>query len=270
MAMALPAPGIRARSSLRAVAEAAVCEAAVGDKHPPYAIIPRASPNHGPRRDGLTPRLIVLHYTAMATADSACARLCDPVAEVSAHYLITESGAIWALVSEDRRAWHAGAGSWGGAEDINSRSIGIELANRGDHPFAAAQMAALERLLPDIMARWDIPSAGVIAHSDMAPGRKSDPGARFDWRRLARGGLSVWPQAPAPLAVDPARFATDARRFGYPDCPPDLLLATLRLRFRPQATGPLDGTDCALIADLAARWPAPPAIPPVDPAAPQA
>lgn len=238
---------------------------------------PWVSPNHGPRRDGLTPHLIVIHYTAMASAAAACARLCDPAAEVSAHYLITAAGAVWSLVPEDRRAWHAGAGSWGGAHDINSRSIGIELAHRGDHPFAAPQMAALERLLPEIMARWQIAPEGVIAHSDMAPGRKIDPGPRFDWRRLARGGLSIWPQ-PGPLqpSVDPARFDRDARVFGYPAAPRAVLLDSLRLRFRPWVwtpegrPWPLDAVDCALMADLAARWPAMRAIPPIDPALPAA
>lgn len=233
------------------------------------------SPNHGPRRDGLLPRLIVLHYTAMATARAACDRLCDPAAEVSAHYLISETGTVWSLVPEDRRAWHAGAGEWGGAGDVNSRSIGIELANRGDHPFPAAQMAALERLLSGVMARWDIPAQGVIAHSDMAPGRKIDPGPRFDWRRLARGGLSVWPDPPAQIlpdaaqnaCVNAARFAQDARRFGFADCAPDLLLAAVRLRFRPWARGPLAALDCALMSDLAARWPADRSIDPVPPQA---
>ncbi len=101
------------------------------------------------------------------------------------------------------RAWHAGAGLWGGQEDVNSRSIGIELQkNRGDEPFAAPQMVALERLLQGIMARWDIPAQGVIGHSDMAPSRKGDPGPRFDWRRLAlqgcRSGLTMR-QPPHPI-----------------------------------------------------------------------
>jgi N-acetylmuramoyl-L-alanine amidase len=143
----------------------------------------------------------------MATAEAACARLCDPAAEVSAHYLIAGDGALWALVPEDRRAWHAGAGEWGGAGDVNSRSIGIELANRGDHPFAAAQMRALERLLPAIMTRWAIPPQGVIAHSDMAPGRKSDPGPRFDWQRLARAGLAVWPTTTPMQEIPPVPTA---------------------------------------------------------------
>lgn len=214
------------------------------------------SPNHGERRGGLRPSLIVVHYTAMMTCQAARARLCDPAAEVSAHWLIAEDGAAEALVPEAARGWHAGAGSWGGRGDVNSASIGIELANPGDRPFPERQMAALERLLAGVMDRWGIGPAGVIAHSDMAPGRKSDPGPRFDWRRLALAGLSVWPEA-GETKADEAAFLANLARFGYPaEVPAPVLLAAFRLRFRPWATGPLTGTDCALAADLARRWPA--------------
>ena len=113
-----------------------------------------ASPNFGERRDGARPSLIVIHYTAMATCAEARARLCDPAAEVSVHWLIAEDGTVEALVAEDMRAWHAGAGAWGAITDVNSHSIGIELANIGDAPFPEPQMAALEALLRDVMARW--------------------------------------------------------------------------------------------------------------------
>ncbi|GGH48855.1 N-acetylmuramoyl-L-alanine amidase [Frigidibacter albus] len=214
------------------------------------------SPNFGDRRGGQTPRLIVLHYTAMATCAAARERLCDPAAEVSAHWLIAEDGTAEALVPEPARAWHAGAGSWGTCHDVNSASIGIELANPGDRPFPEPQMAALERLLAGVMARWTIAPSGIIAHSDMAPGRKSDPGPRFDWRRLALAGLSVWPEAGAADA-DEAAFHAGLTRFGYPaDASPPALLQAFRLRFRPWASGPLAAADCALAADLARRWPA--------------
>ncbi|MFO7919682.1 MAG: N-acetylmuramoyl-L-alanine amidase [Nioella sp.] len=215
------------------------------------------SPNFGARRDGLRPELVVLHYTAMESSAAAQRALCDPAREVSAHYLVSEAGEVLPLVDEDMRAWHAGAGEWAGRGDVNSRSIGIELANTGDAPFAARQMAALMALLPGILDRWSIPPQGVIAHSDMAPGRKIDPGPRFDWRRLARAGLSVWP-APrdgAGLPADERRFRRDAEAFGYPrDLPLDLLLATVRLRFRPRHAGPLDSQDMSVMADLAARF----------------
>ena len=214
--------------------------------------VPPLSPNFGERRGGLRPSLIVLHYTAMESCEAAKDRLCDPAAEVSAHYLISEAGEVLALVPEEMRAWHAGAGAWQGLDDINSRSIGIELANSGAQPFSDDQMQALEALLRGIMARWDIGPDHLIAHSDMAPGRKGDPGARFDWRRLALGGLSVWPQDAKPGR--PCDFITDARRFGYPDADDDLVLAAFRLRFRPWAMGPLDGLDAGMIADLADRF----------------
>lgn len=213
------------------------------------------SPNFGPRRGGLLPELVVIHYTAMTSCAAAFERLCDPRAEVSAHWLIGADGVVQALVPEDMRAWHAGAGSWQGRCDVNSRSIGIELDNRGDHPFSEPQMAALEQLLHGIFARWGIGPAGVIGHSDMAPGRKIDPGARFDWERLARQGLTVWPERTTQnIAPDAEAFVALAQGFGYPDAALDTLLAAFRLRFRPQASGPLASEDMTRIADLAARF----------------
>lgn len=208
--------------------------------------------NCGPRRAGATPDMVVLHYTAMPTCEAARERLCDPSAEVSAHYLISEAGVVSALVPEELRAWHAGAGAWGSVRDVNSHSIGIELANGGAVPFSEPQMAALEGLLADVMRRWSISPARVIGHSDMAPGRKGDPGARFDWRRLALAGCSVWPEVEDAGDVG---FIEAARRFGYPDVSDDLLLAAFRLRFRPTACGPLDATDTAMAANLARRFP---------------
>ena len=202
------------------------------------------SPNFGDRR-GRRVELVVLHYTAMASAAEALARLCDPVAEVSAHYLIDRDGTVFSLVNEAHRAWHAGAGAWAGEGDVNSRSLGIELQNMGAEPFAERQMASLEGLLRKVMQRHGLGPAAVIGHSDMAPERKGDPGARFDWRRLARQGLSVWPDP-----ASPGDFAADLRAFGYPEAAPETQLAAFRLRFRPWARGPLDDTDRALAAGL--------------------
>jgi N-acetylmuramoyl-L-alanine amidase len=223
----------------------------------PGAAISYPSPNFGDRRDGLRPELVVLHYTAMPDAEAALDRLCAPEHEVSAHYLIARDGRLYRLVDEDKRAWHAGVGDWGGRGDVNSRSIGIELDNCGNSPYAEPQISGLELLLSDILARWRIPPEGVIAHSDFAPTRKTDPGPRFDWRRLALQGLAVWPEpgAPGPDA-DEAAFLAAARTFGYPvaaGLAP--VLAALRARFRPWACGPLDEADMAAIADLAARYP---------------
>lgn len=194
----------------------------------------------------------------MAGCEAALARLCDPASEVSAHYLIAASGAVHPLVDEGLRAWHAGAGAWGMVRDVNSRSIGIELDNPGDRPFPEAQMAALSALLPAIMRRWSIPPERVIGHSDMAPARKSDPGPRFDWRRLAKAGLSVWPDsgaAPRPGAPDAARFQRALDRIGYPQAADDLRLGAFRLRFRPRAEGPLGWADLAAAENLARRFP---------------
>ncbi|KQI72404.1 N-acetylmuramoyl-L-alanine amidase [Loktanella sp. 5RATIMAR09] len=204
--------------------------------------------------------MVVIHYTAMTSARDAAETLCNPETEVSAHYLIAENGEVLSLVPEALRAWHAGAGAWGGVTDVNSRSIGIELANSGFTPFAAAQMDALTDLLKGIKARWDIRPERVIGHSDMAPGRKIDPGARFDWRRLALEGLSVWPlpsaDAPSSEGPDDARFAAMMAAFGYTaSADVDLLLQSLRMRFRPRFDGPLDVRDLAIITDLASRFP---------------
>ena len=204
-------------------------------------IIEASSPNFGARRGGLVPELVVLHYTAMATAEAALARLRDPAAEVSAHYLIAEDGRVWRLVDEAARAWHAGVGSWRGTGDVNSRSIGIELANPGPlaafPPFPEPQMAALETLLDGILPRWSIPAAGVIAHSDMAPGRKADPGPKFDWRRLARGGRAVWAAGEVVAGWNAVRAAATAAGYAAPGDDWPAVLAAVRLRFRPWARG---------------------------------
>jgi N-acetylmuramoyl-L-alanine amidase len=221
------------------------------------------SPNFGERRGGGRVELVVLHYTAMASCGEALARLCDPEAQVSAHYLIDRDGTVLSLVDEAARAWHAGAGQWRGAGDVNSRSIGVELVNTGAEPFAEMQMAALERSLADVLTRHGLGPEAVIAHSDMAPERKGDPGPRFDWRRLALQGLAVWPdptEAPPPhpsptrgergTSPDKPGFLADLRSFGYPEAAPEVLLAAFRLRFRPWGQGPLDASDCALASGL--------------------
>lgn len=225
------------------------------DPVPPLDCRWHPSPNFGPRRDGLTPQLVVLHYTAMQSASAALQRLCDPAAEVSAHYLIGRCGTLWQMVPEAERAWHAGAGEWCGCDDINSRSIGIELDNAGDHPFSEPQMACLEQLLAQILLRWNIAADGVIGHSDMAPGRKIDPGPRFDWARLSLAGLArEVPPASGGSLWDPdvdqeALFRTYARDLGY-TAPVDdaTLLSALRLRYRPTAQGLLSAEDFAPLA----------------------
>jgi N-acetylmuramoyl-L-alanine amidase len=225
---------------------------------------PPESPNRGDRRHGLSPDMVVLHYTAMESTEAAIIRLCDPEAEVSAHYVISETGQVTPLVPEGARAWHAGAGAWGNVRDVNSHSVGIELANAGPltgfPPFPEPQMAALESLLAWILRRHAIPPERVIGHSDMAPGRKADPGPKFDWRRLALGGLSVWPDAD-PAAARWDHFKAHAQSFGYRTAEADdaenwqSVLTAFRLRFRPFASGALTGQDVGTMAALAANWP---------------
>lgn len=207
------------------------------------------SPNFGPRRNGALPWLVILHYTAMESAAAALERLCDPEAQVSAHYLITAEGEVCSLVREAERAWHAGAGCWRGCNDINSASIGIELDNDGTRPFALPQMAALERLLPDVMARWKIRPEGVIGHQDMAPARKHDPGGHFDWTRLAARGLAARPDV-VPVEALFSHAALDAEiedlltKVGYTGGEElGIKLAAFRQRFLPQCFGPPNEAD---------------------------
>lgn len=160
------------------------------------------SPNFDARH--APPDMLVLHYTGMPTAEAAIARLRDPEAKVSAHYVVDEDGAILKLVEEERRAWHAGQGVWQGETDCNAASIGIEIVNPGHEfgyrDFPAAQLASVIELVADIRARWTIPDVRIIAHSDLAPERKQDPGERFPWKRLAGEGHGLWFE-PAPERI---------------------------------------------------------------------
>lgn len=159
------------------------------------------SPNHGERK-GRGPDMLLLHYTGMPDTGEALQWLCNPVSEVSAHYFVFEDGRVLQLVPEGRRAWHAGAAAWQDEQDINSRSIGIEIANPGHDgglpPFPEAQIEAVIALCRDITSRWRMAPERVLAHSDVAPGRKQDPGERFPWETLHAGGIGHW-VAPEPI-----------------------------------------------------------------------
>jgi N-acetylmuramoyl-L-alanine amidase len=162
----------------------------------------RSSPNVEPRRVGVVPDILLLHYTGMESAAKACDWLCDPRSRVSCHYFIDESGEIIQMAGEELRAWHAGASQWQGERDINSRSIGIEIHNPGHdygyRDFPPAQMQAVIALSRDIVARNAIRPERVLGHSDVAPGRKIDPGERFDWRALHEAGVGHW-VPPSPI-----------------------------------------------------------------------
>jgi len=229
-------------------------------------ILERPSPNHDARlADGVVDMLI-LHYTGMESATAALDRLCSPEAKVSAHYLIDEDGTVWRLVPEERRAWHAGVSSWRGRSDINSASIGIELVNPGHEfgyrPFPAPQMAALEALGRDILPRHPILPWYVLGHSDVAPQRKTDPGELFDWARLARAGIGVWPDSAAlpPPAASIAELQEQLAAIGYEtprtgvaDAATAQVIAAFQRHFRPsRCDGKADRETRQLIAALAA------------------
>lgn len=238
------------------------------------AIRDRPSPNHDSRGEVIagSPRIdmLVLHYTGMQSAAAALDRLCDPEARVSAHYLVEEDGAIWRLVPEERRAWHAGASYWQGDSALNTVSIGIEIVNPGHEwgyrAFPEVQMQAVEALCGDILARRRIPAHRVVGHSDIAPARKSDPGELFDWPRLARAGIGLWPPPAAGLQgrrgrgigiVERAAALADLARIGYQvepgnETPP---LVAFQRRFRPQRwDGRLDAETAGRLGEVGAAY----------------
>lgn len=162
----------------------------------------RPSPNHEPRAGGRRPDMLILHYTGMEGCERAIDWLCRPESKVSCHYLIDDDGAITQMVAESERAWHAGVSHWQGETDLNSCSIGIEIHNPGyshGYPdYSEPQMQSVIALSRDIVTRHGIKRRRVLGHSDVAPGRKSDPGHKFDWARLATHGIGLW-VPPAPL-----------------------------------------------------------------------
>ena len=203
------------------------------------------SPNFDARGPGTPVDILLLHYTGMQTGAAAIERLCDPDAEVSAHYTVDEDGTIYAHVPEDARAWHAGISYWAGARDINARSIGIEIVNPGHEfgyrSFPDCQIEAVIALSQDIFERHPIPPERVLGHSDVAPARKSDPGELFPWGTLSLAGIGLWPQTrKAHLHVP---FADGLRAFGYGlspdmDVPEKTVIEAFQRHWRP---GRIDG-----------------------------
>jgi N-acetylmuramoyl-L-alanine amidase len=208
------------------------------------------SPNHNARG----PILVVLHFTSQQSMAQSLhtLRTRNSGGPVSAHYLVGEDGRILQLVSDDRRAWHAGPGRWGTITDINSTSIGIELDNDGEEPFPPAQFEALVKLLEDLCTRHGIPRRQVIGHADMAPDRKIDPGKHFPWQALAGRGFGAWPQDrgdPPPGFDAMAALAC----FGYPMADPEAAVRAFHLRFRGRDDLPavLDAEDARRLHGLA-------------------
>lgn len=213
------------------------------------------SPNWDERK--LPVSMVVLHYTGMRSADEARERLCDPDAKVSAHYLIDEDGTVTSMVPEEKRAWHAGRAYWRGITDVNSASIGIELANPGHEwgyrEFPEPQMESLLPLLANILDRHDIPRANVVGHSDVAPARKQDPGELFDWPRLARLRLALAVPKPKIWLVydNPGAFFLALERFGYDITDGHAAIRAFQCRFRPALIdGEIDGHIGGLLFEL--------------------
>ena len=202
--------------------------------------------------DERRPRLIVLHATEMSSAEAALRVLKteNSGGRVSAHYLIAEDGRIFQLVSDSKRAWHAGGGRWRGINDLNSVSLGIELDNDGSEDFAPAQITALKELLADLCERHAIPRDAIIAHGDMAPTRKRDPSARFPWQELWQAGFGVWyaPVLPEPPAGFDAVLALQA--FGYDTRDLPAAVKAFTRRFRGEERDVLDDTDRRILYDL--------------------
>lgn len=204
------------------------------------------SPNFNARRGGVAPSMIVLHYTGMKTTQAALERLCDPASEVSAHYFIHEDGRILQLVEDDKRAWHAGAAYWRGETDINSHSIGIELVNPGHEfgyrPFPEPQIKSLKKLCRRLIQKHKIPPGNICGHSDIAPGRKQDPGELFPWRELARENIGIWPRIETidqtrarKLVESSAEFLSHLKALGYnSECDFQDLVIAFHRRYCPE------------------------------------
>lgn len=231
------------------------------------------SPNFEPRRLGGRPDILLLHYTGMKTAARAIDWLSRPESRVSCHYVLDEAGHVTQMVAEGDRAWHAGHSIWRGETDINSLSIGIEIHNPGHdagYPdFPDVQMRRLEALCRDIVCRWRIPPERVLAHSDVAPKRKIDPGEKFDWARLARAGIAHWVR-PVPVdrsdaGLDPetavpivAHVQAQLAAYGYGvphsgvlDADTRTVIAAFQRHFRPERIdGRLDRSTCATLDRL--------------------
>ena len=233
------------------------------------------SPNFGPRRSAATPNILLLHYTGVASAAGAITWLATPKSEVSCHYVVDEDGLITQMVAEQMRAWHAGIGEWAGESDINSVSIGIEIHNQGHdagYPdFPELQLLAVEKLCRDIIDRHAIEARNVLAHSDVAPARKRDPGEKFPWKTLADSGIGLWVK---PTPIDPtgpiftlgetnpiieeaqtllAKYGYDVTASGYLDSVTRDVVAAFQRHFRPQRVdGFIDVSTVSTLKDLLA------------------
>ncbi|HEY7798692.1 MAG TPA: N-acetylmuramoyl-L-alanine amidase [Hyphomonadaceae bacterium] len=217
------------------------------------SIVPAPSPNFDERMFPLD--MLVLHYTGMKDGPSALARMRDPASKVSAHYMVEEDGTVFSLVAEDKRAWQAGRSWWQGHEDLNSRSIGIEIVNGGHEyglpPFPDLQIDVVIELCRGILSRWPIPQTRIVAHSDIAPERKEDPGERFPWKRLADSGIGLWPAEKPP--VEP--WMMHGAAMGDLGITVDGLREALAtIGYKVERTGEFDNALAAVVRAFQRRW----------------
>ncbi len=218
------------------------------------------SPNWDARPPGVPIDTLILHYTGMPTAQAALDRLRDPAARVSSHYVVEEDGAVWRLVEERHRAWHAGVSCWRGHAALNDRSVGIEIVNPGHEwgyrAFPALQMAAVCELCLGILGRHPIPARNVVGHSDVAPDRKEDPGELFDWPGLAANGVGLWPALPEDAGAGDDGAGDDVpaalRAIGYGEGDLATTLRAFQRHWLPGAmSGQPDAATRARLHDIA-------------------
>ena len=214
-------------------------------------VIEAPSPNFDER--SLPISMIVLHYTGMATGEEALARLRDPAAKVSCHYLVEEDGTVFRLVADEARAWHAGASHWRDVDDVNSASIGIEIVNPGHdwgyRAFPEVQVDAVVRLVAHLKDRYEITRGNIVGHSDVAPMRKRDPGELFPWQRLSRLRLAL--PRPTRGLMDPfwteGGFCLALERFGYDVTDKMAAIMAFQRRFRPELIDGEVDAECRMI-----------------------
>ena len=208
-----------------------------------------SSPNFDERTSAID--MLVLHYTGMRTGAEAIERLCNPESKVSAHYVVEEDGRVFALVPEEKRAWHAGKSYWRGKEGLNDCSIGIEIVNPGHEfgyrPFPKIQMEAVIKLCKEILSRHAIPPRNVVGHSDIAPARKDDPGELFNWAWLAKEGIGIYP-TPIAQSEGEGDYTRMLAEYGY-DTRSDRVVLAFQRHFTPNNLSAEWNAECTAILE---------------------
>lgn len=205
--------------------------------------------------------MLVLHYTGMESGPAALRQMQSPEKQVSAHYMVEENGDVYRLVPEDMRAWHAGVSKWAGQEDLNSRSIGIEIVNGGHDfglpDFQPKQIESVKALSQGVLKRWGISQTRIVGHSDIAPDRKQDPGEKFPWRELAQAGVGIWPDIEVSGAqISPAQAERSLVEIGYDADKTwaDILLAFQRRWMPHHLTAAFDAPTLARVQQVHAAY----------------